>query len=139
MPTDSGYGSASLHDKSVPLTLLSPRLSARRSNFPGGFPAEADSTASGTCISVTDEGTQSEGTIYTDIMSLSDTRTEQYASALAQDLFSALELATASPDIVEPVLSTLPELLRTMSLKIGYEAPSQEHRDVMVFIHKFRR
>ncbi|KAH8649156.1 hypothetical protein BX600DRAFT_110761 [Xylariales sp. PMI_506] len=40
---------------------------------------------------------------------------------------------------VESLVNILPGLIETVALKIGYKAPSQMHRDVMYFLHKYSR
>lgn len=79
-----------------------------------------------------------QGTIYTDPMSNSDIKTESYVSALAENLYRMLNSTTLTSQGVDRMMESLPDLLKALALNIGYKAPSQEHRDIMVFIHKFR-
>lgn len=40
---------------------------------------------------------------------------------------------------MERILEILPELLKAFAIKFGCNAPSQIHRDVMFFVHKYRK
>ncbi|KAE8315062.1 TEA/ATTS domain family-domain-containing protein [Aspergillus transmontanensis] len=65
-------------------------------------------------------------TIYSDTSSATTLQKESYISELADGLFT------------KRIFQILPELLRAFALKVGHNAPSQMHRDVMFFIHKNR-
>lgn len=77
-------------------------------------------------------------TVYSDTSSIAPLRKESYISLFSEELF--LNLVSWQPDAqaMERISEALPELLRAFALKIGHNAPSQIHRDVMVFIHKNR-
>ncbi|KAJ5984630.1 hypothetical protein N7481_006729 [Penicillium waksmanii] len=77
-------------------------------------------------------------TVYSDTSSIAPLRKESYISLFGEDLF--MKLVSWQPDAqaMERISEALPELLRAFALKIGHNAPSQIHRDVMVFIHKNR-
>ncbi|KAF3905765.1 hypothetical protein AA313_de0203376 [Arthrobotrys entomopaga] len=77
-------------------------------------------------------------TVYSNASSLATTTKGLYISELADALFQAV--CTEEPDIktLDRVSGALPELLKAFALKVGYNAPSQMHRDVMYFVHKNR-
>ncbi|KAJ5364559.1 uncharacterized protein N7496_010272 [Penicillium cataractarum] len=77
-------------------------------------------------------------TVYSDTSSIAPLRMESYISLFGEDLFMKLVSWQADAQAMERITEALPELLRVFALKIGHNAPSQIHRDVMVFIHKNR-
>jgi hypothetical protein len=77
-------------------------------------------------------------TVYSDVSSLIDQKVDSYASALAGDIIKRLKVEDLDSSATEILCSALPRLLRAFATKLGYEAPSQTHRDVMFFIHKYR-
>ncbi|PNP54428.1 hypothetical protein THARTR1_04985 [Trichoderma harzianum] len=77
-------------------------------------------------------------TIYSNDSSLSSEMKEDYISELARDLFDKLKSETINDDLIDQIYSVLPELLKSFALKLGHGAP-QIHRDVMFFVHKYRR
>ncbi|EHK16148.1 uncharacterized protein TRIVIDRAFT_132203, partial [Trichoderma virens Gv29-8] len=66
-------------------------------------------------------------------------RQKSYIRELANDLFSKISLLNADESTVRRVSAILPELLKAFALKVGHDAPTQQHRDVMAFVHKHRR
>jgi len=78
-------------------------------------------------------------TVYSDVSSLIDSKVDSYASALAEDIVKRLKAEDLDSAAAEILSSALPELLRAFATKLGYDAPSQTHRDVMFFIHKYRK
>ncbi|KAI1774056.1 hypothetical protein F4818DRAFT_91341 [Hypoxylon cercidicola] len=81
-------------------------------------------------------------TVYTDVSGPSDMWMESYIFILAEDIRTEILKKTGAERLddqtVERLSSILPELLKALALKFGYEAPSQTFRDVMVFIHRHR-
>ncbi|KAH9908388.1 hypothetical protein F4778DRAFT_717069 [Xylariomycetidae sp. FL2044] len=77
-------------------------------------------------------------TVYTDFSVVSDepTGSYRYITTFADDLLKRLEARRLEPTVVEAVSSRLPALLKAFSLNIGYQATTQSHLDMMVFIHK---
>ncbi|KAF3902751.1 hypothetical protein AA313_de0203312 [Arthrobotrys entomopaga] len=75
-------------------------------------------------------------TVYSDASSATTWAKENYISELADVLFQ--EVRTDQFDILERISTVLPELLKAFALKLGYNAPSQTHRDIMFFVHKNR-
>ena len=79
-------------------------------------------------------------TIYSDASSLPLRKMEAYISELAGDLFSKFRsLLLSDVETMESISRVLPELLKAFALRVGYNAPTQMHRDVMFFVHKNRR
>lgn len=77
-------------------------------------------------------------TIYSDTSSIASLRKESYIGLFGEDLFTKIVSWQPDAQATERISEVLPELLRAFALKIGHNAPSQIHRDVMVFIHKNR-
>ncbi|KAL6815542.1 hypothetical protein GGI42DRAFT_110711 [Trichoderma sp. SZMC 28013] len=77
-------------------------------------------------------------TIYSNDSSLSSEMKEDYISELAKDLFDKLRSETINEDLIDQIYKVLPGLLKSFALKLGHGAP-QIHRDVMFFVHKYRR
>jgi hypothetical protein len=78
-------------------------------------------------------------TIYSDASSLPLRKMEAYISELADDLFSKVCFLLSDVETMESISRALPELLKAFALRVGYNAPTQMHRDVMFFVHKNRR
>ncbi|VUC36652.1 unnamed protein product [Clonostachys rosea] len=66
-------------------------------------------------------------------------KVEAYISELAGYLSDKTRSLNVDQETLDRVSESLPELLKAFALKIGHQAPSQIHRDVMVFVHKYRR
>ena len=77
-------------------------------------------------------------TIYSDASSVPNVESEGYIFELANDLMRKTRSEQPSPETIQRVIVILPKLLKAFSLKVGYNAPSQMHRDVMWFVHKNR-
>ncbi|KAB8276226.1 TEA/ATTS domain family-domain-containing protein [Aspergillus minisclerotigenes] len=77
-------------------------------------------------------------TVYSDTSRVTPLQKEGYISELAEGLFSKVSSWQPDSQTMERISEVLPELLRAFALKVGHNAPSQMHRDVMVFIHKNR-
>ena len=77
-------------------------------------------------------------TVYSDASSLRNVESESYISELANDLMRKARSEQPSPETIQRVIVILPKLLKAFALKVGYNAPSQMHRDVMWFVHKNR-
>lgn len=77
-------------------------------------------------------------TVYSDTSSLSDRRVESYSSKFVDDLVARLDLTNADEAILDKLAESLPALLQALASKIGHQAPSQMHRDVMVFLYRNR-
>lgn len=78
-------------------------------------------------------------TVYSDASSLPALEKDIYISELADDLFSKIGSEQLDGQTTERISGILPELLKAFALKIGHNAPTQMHRDIMFFVHKYRR
>ncbi|KAI1372415.1 hypothetical protein F4677DRAFT_463389 [Hypoxylon crocopeplum] len=72
-------------------------------------------------------------TVYTEAADLSDMRTESYVTIFAEDLYGRTKPEELNDEMVDKIISSLPELLKSLALQLGYEAQSQTYRDVMEF------
>lgn len=77
-------------------------------------------------------------TVYSDTLSFPALKIQRYISELADDLFRKLRSEQLDIHTVEKITRILPELLRAFALKVGHNAPSQLHRDIMIFVHRYR-
>ncbi|KAF3258160.1 hypothetical protein TWF217_005852 [Orbilia oligospora] len=82
-----------------------------------------DPTTSDTNITTAGLDTDDVETVYSETSSFATSEKENYISELAAVLFHEIPL---------------PELLKAFTLKVGYNAPGQMHRDIMFFVHKHR-
>lgn len=78
-------------------------------------------------------------TIYSDTSSLATSRQDDYISELANDLFSNVKNFHLNIDLKERLSSILPDLLKDFALKLGHEAPTATHLEVMAIVHKHRQ
>ncbi|KAK6507678.1 hypothetical protein TWF481_006101 [Arthrobotrys musiformis] len=106
--TDSGYASMRYRDNEMSIT--------------AGDSLDSDDTK----------------TVYSDTSSVASTTKQNYISELADALFHEVCAGYSDIKSLERCIEALPELLKAFSLKLGYNAPSQMHRDVMFFIHRNR-
>jgi hypothetical protein len=86
-----------------------------------------------------DLNSDSASTIYSDASSLPVSAKESYISELANDLLRIFPSEEPDRQTLERISMILPGLLRTFALKVGQHEPTQMHRDVMVFIHRYRK
>lgn len=78
-------------------------------------------------------------TIYSDASSLPGLRDDNYISEFADNLVSKLRYEKLDGQTIQRISGILTELLKAFALKVGHNAPSQMHRDVMFFVHKYRK
>ncbi|KAI1111666.1 hypothetical protein F5Y14DRAFT_303368 [Nemania sp. NC0429] len=76
-------------------------------------------------------------TIYS-VSDIPETRVEHYVSAFAEDLYKQMEVDGIHSELIEKSSIFLPTLLQAFAFTLAYELPSKSHREVMVFIHKYR-
>jgi hypothetical protein len=86
-----------------------------------------------------DAATEDNRTVYSDASSLADLKYESYISEFADDLFSKFRYEKFDNQTMQRISGVLTRLLKAFALRVGHNAPSQMHRDVMFFIHKYRR
>ncbi|KAI1420318.1 hypothetical protein F5Y12DRAFT_719702 [Xylaria sp. FL1777] len=77
-------------------------------------------------------------TVYTELASHPDVRTESYIETFANDLFTKIGGKQLSARMIQKLSDSLPTLLKALALTIGYQNQTQVQRDLMVFIHKQR-
>lgn len=77
-------------------------------------------------------------TVYSDNSSLSESRNENYISEMANGLFSKILFEEVDKEVIKRIFEILPKMLQSFALKLGHDAP-QIHRDVMFFVHRYRR
>ena len=76
---------------------------------------------------------------YSDTTSLSDPKVEGHLSVLVDNLLKSLVQCNLTKAVIENMCAALPGLLTSLALKLGYEASSTMHHDVMMFIYRYRR
>ncbi|KAI9790079.1 MAG: hypothetical protein M1816_005549 [Peltula sp. TS41687] len=77
-------------------------------------------------------------TEYSDI-STAESKIYTYMECLADDLFSITSSLQSDPQRSRNLCKALPDLLQEFALRIGQERPSKEGREVMAYVHKYRR
>jgi hypothetical protein len=77
--------------------------------------------------------------IYSNASSLPILRKTGYMNELADELVQAIQPYQISGDILERIFEVLPELLKAFALSFGHPLSNGMQRDVMVFIHRYRR
>ncbi|KAF3237705.1 hypothetical protein TWF192_010814 [Orbilia oligospora] len=77
-------------------------------------------------------------TVYSETSSVATSTKQLYISELADALFREACPDQPCDEALERISRDLPDLLKAFALKIGCNAPSQMHRDVMFFVHKNR-
>jgi len=70
-------------------------------------------------------------TVYSDASSVPALKKESYISELADDLFSKACSEKPDSQTIERISRILPELLKAFALKVGHNASTQMHRDVI--------
>ncbi len=86
-----------------------------------------------------DDDNEDTATVYSDISSLASSRQENYVLELADDLYDNVSYWNPDFNTKERIATVLPDLLRDFALKIGHNAETQMHRNVMVYVHKNRQ
>jgi hypothetical protein len=61
-----------------------------------------------------------------------------YIGELAEQLFGAVNCNGLTQDALDRLSQSLPDLLRAFAVKIGYQASSQMHRNVMFYVRRDR-
>jgi hypothetical protein len=138
--SDSGYAST-LHDK------FEGKQSARIENHaqstdnlqPQVSMDDGYNNTTESAQSLDDAATEDNRTVYSDASSFADLKYESYISEFADDLFSKFRYEKFDNQTMQRISRVLTELLKAFALRVGHNAPSQMHRDVMFFVHKYRR
>jgi hypothetical protein len=77
--------------------------------------------------------------VYTEGPDTQLSKKETYIHSFAEDLFNKALINEPDEENLEKMYAALPELLETFAVKVGSSAPTQIHRDVMVFIRRHKR
>lgn len=77
--------------------------------------------------------------VYSYASSISNEKKERFISELAEEFANVVQPYRPDEQSWHRISQLLPELLRGFAFRFGHNAPSQMHRDVMMFIHKQRR
>ena len=64
---------------------------------------------------------------------------ESYSELLAADLANKICRHLSDPEDLEMICSLLPRMLQEFALSFGGYRATQVHRDIMVFVHRYRR
>ncbi|XHG01956.1 hypothetical protein AWENTII_005322 [Aspergillus wentii] len=132
--TDSGYGSYGCGRSTAEIPITYNRLdgieeSAAEMSIHDSLPGNARRKST-VCL-------DDSRTVYS-ASTVADTTKKGYVSVLAENLCEAISLCQPSNDMLERIYELLPELLKVFALSVGNQSSNQIHRDVMVFIHKYR-
>ncbi|KAI1745785.1 hypothetical protein F4680DRAFT_403240 [Xylaria scruposa] len=85
-----------------------------------------------------DNDNEDMATVYSDTSSLASSWKENYILELADDLYDNVSFWNLDFNVKGKIATVLPDLLRDFAFKIGHNAETQMHRDVMVYVHKNR-
>ena len=77
--------------------------------------------------------------IYSDASSRANLKSQSYIHELVDELRGVICARNPDHQTLIEILKSIPELLKEFALKFGHNAPSQMHRDIMVFVHKNRK
>jgi hypothetical protein len=97
--------------------------------------AETSQMQSGPSASLFDK--DDSDTIYTKT-SISNAIVGNYIALFADDLSRRVKVDGLDEAVIAKGADVLRQLLKAFALKLGYDPPSQDHRDAMVFIHRHR-
>ncbi|CAH0027544.1 unnamed protein product, partial [Clonostachys rhizophaga] len=86
----------------------------------------------------TDTGFDDSATEYSDTSSVATWKKESYIEEFVDDLVARVRELQPDEETLSRISALLPDLLKAFALRVGYNAPSRMHRDVMYFIHKYR-
>lgn len=136
--TDSGYESSKggLLDQLKVSDRPSHEVKGVLSGIPvveGSLSVPDNADGAGDSTAVTDDAS-----VYTSNGSVASETRDTYAEVLVDDLVESVLDCPMSPENTNKVSEALPGLLKTFALSLGHCPPSQMHRDVMLFIRKYR-
>jgi ankyrin repeat protein len=78
-------------------------------------------------------------TEYSEAVSVSVSTKSKYISELSDDLLAKVLTNLPDRQTIERLIEVLPEYLKALALRIGCDLQSQRHREIMVFIYKYRQ
>ncbi|KAL4892345.1 hypothetical protein BDV59DRAFT_193855 [Aspergillus ambiguus] len=76
--------------------------------------------------------------IYSAVSHITD-MIQGYINELADELAQTVQPYKLSDEVLEQIFGALPEFLRAFALSLGQSSSDQTYRDVMVFVHRYRR
>lgn len=119
-PTDSGYASTSAAERKLGMSMRHTGIEQLTQEIAG---QDISDTASE----------------YSDESRSTFSKKQGFVWELANELFKNISSLNADEMTQARISNILPELLQAFALKIGYGAKTQMHRDVMAFVHRYRR
>jgi hypothetical protein len=141
--SDSGYSSAKFSKTGITQTSQMGESIQEVESFQLAATISDDEDAS--TANIYSEGihnpaeTDDTRTVYSNSSSMVTAARDNYITEFADGLLSRLRTQGTDSESLEAVYPILPRLLKSFALKIGQNAPSQEYRDIMVFVSKHRR
>ncbi|OGM48282.1 hypothetical protein ABOM_002156 [Aspergillus bombycis] len=135
-PTGSGYASTTHKKVSRPEGYPEYVHDVERI-VPGEEGLSLPSTAASRRNSEGDHGDDNES-IYTVGPGIFPSHHQIYISELVDDLFSKVRCNQAAQRFPERINGILLRLLKAFAIRFGQSDPTQVHRDIMVFIHRYR-
>lgn len=138
-PTDSGYASITYKLQHTHIEDRAQRSKDARSRpVNEGHASATDNTYE---IPQSQEFHESDdaSTVYSDVPALPALEIERYKFEFAQELFSKFSNEQLDEQAMERIYEVLPDLLEAFALRVGHNAPTPVHRDIMVFVHRYRR
>jgi hypothetical protein len=142
--SDSGYASATHHKVAFVQNVPQADL-GKHSEVIIPLPSVGEEDAGGTSKDYADTPDANEfdlgdsRTAYSEESSSSDGKNEPYEFELAAILFKEARSEQCDSRTLDRISGILPELLEAFALKLGCNASTQMHRDVMVWVHRHRK
>jgi hypothetical protein len=87
-------------------------------------------------IGIIDDDTR---TRYSSAASITPNTLQAYIQWFAQDIYEKVSSMGICGTALDKISRILPELLKAFALKSGHNPSIQQHRDVMYFVHKYRK
>jgi hypothetical protein len=146
--TDSGYGSTTTYDRYGRAQMFptkdQPKITTDllSLNFTDNGFISAMNDLSKSPQNTTDlesDDTKTQMTEYSYASNIPTRKFGRYISELADDLFSKCPSEQAGVVDMKRIFVILLGLLKAFALKVGHNAPTQVHRDIMFFVHKHRK
>lgn len=135
--TDSGYASNTI--RAPKLSEIPGQLQQVEEGSTNDAGTELHSLPENERILQSTEQEDEVRSIYSDASTIPTLAKTRYINGLADDLIQAIQPYKLDDEALEQIFELLPDLLRDFALNLGLLVSSTMHRDVMVFIHKYRR
>lgn len=124
--TDSGYASRPPQKIPARTELLPAEHVPEPKGQPAGQPARP---------TLQDNDARS---VYTDVSAMLGNDVDLYLAEFANQLYRDVCKGFDGSSLTE-ISNVLPDVLKEFAIRIGYQAPSALHCDIMYFVHRFRR